>query len=81
VRPTRSLFTNVPDIVSCIDVIESKSMASMLSLNRGVLLGAYSEVVGGYQEVDFDFQRQIKIAAMMIPIIPAIVRLPPLPIF
>jgi hypothetical protein len=33
----------VPDIVSCIDVIESKSMASMLSLNRGVLLGAYFE--------------------------------------
>jgi hypothetical protein len=55
VRPTRSLFTNVPDIVSCIDVIESKSMASMLSLNRGVLLGAYSTIIHRQSmEVGFD---------------------------
>jgi hypothetical protein len=38
----------VPDIVSCIDVIEFKSMASMLSLNRGVLLGAYIGGVNGF---------------------------------
>jgi hypothetical protein len=40
-RGALQLFTNAVDVVSCVVAIDFKSMTSMRSLYRGVLLGAY----------------------------------------
>ncbi len=50
--PRGQLFTNAVNVVSCVVAIDFKSIASMLSLYREVLLGAYIMHLNRYDDLE-----------------------------